>query len=61
MVNNAGYRSYGAVEDVPLSEARRQFDVNTFGLMRMSQLVLPTMRKQHSGRIINITSMGGRS
>ena len=60
LVNNAGYGSYGAVEDVPLSEARRQFDVNTFGLMRMSQLVLPAMRKQHSGRIINITSMGGR-
>jgi NAD(P)-dependent dehydrogenase (short-subunit alcohol dehydrogenase family) len=60
LVNNAGYGSYGAIEDVPLSEARRQFDVNTFGLMRMSQLVLPAMRKQHSGRIINITSMGGR-
>ena len=60
LVNNAGYGSYGAVEDVPLSEARRQFDVNTFGLMRMSQLVLPAMRKQHSGRIVNITSMGGR-
>jgi NAD(P)-dependent dehydrogenase (short-subunit alcohol dehydrogenase family) len=60
LVNNAGYGSYGAVEDVPLSEARRQFDVNTFGLARMSQLVLPTMRKQRSGRIVNITSMGGR-
>lgn len=60
LVNNAGYGSYGAIEDVPLSEARRQFDVNTFGLMRMSQLVLPAMRKQHSGRIVNITSMGGR-
>ena len=60
LVNNAGYGSYGAAEDVPLSEARRQFDVNTFGLMRMSQLVLPAMRQQLSGRIINITSMGGR-
>jgi NAD(P)-dependent dehydrogenase (short-subunit alcohol dehydrogenase family) len=60
LVNNAGYGSYGAIEDVPLSEARRQFDVNTFGLVRMSQLVLPTMRKQRAGRIINITSMGGR-
>ena len=60
LVNNAGYGSYGAAEDVPLSEARRQFDVNAFGLMRMSQLVLPAMRQQLSGRIINITSMGGR-
>lgn len=60
LVNNAGYGSYGAVEDVPLAEARRQYEVNTFGLVRMSQLVLPTMREQRSGRIINITSMGGK-
>lgn len=60
LVNNAGYGSYGAVEDVPLEEARRQFEVNVFGLARMSQLVLPAMRKQSSGRIINISSMGGR-
>lgn len=60
LVNNAGYGSYGAVEDVPLDEARRQFEVNVFGLARMSQLVLPTMRKQGAGRIINISSMGGR-
>jgi NAD(P)-dependent dehydrogenase (short-subunit alcohol dehydrogenase family) len=60
LVNNAGYGSYGAVEDVPLSEARRQFEVNVFGLARMSQLVLPAMRTQGRGTIINITSMGGR-
>ncbi len=60
LVNNAGYGSYGAVEDVPLDEARRQFDVNIFGLARMTQLVLPAMRKQRSGRIINISSMGGK-
>ena len=47
-VNNAGYGSYGAIEEVPLAEARRQFEVNVFGLARLSQLVLPTMRKQGS-------------
>ncbi len=60
LVNNAGYGSYGAVEDVPLDEARRQFDVNVFGAARLIQLALPTMRSQHSGTIINITSMGGK-
>src|SRR5215813_6719349 len=60
LVNNAGYGSYGAVEDVPLDEARRQFEVNVFGLARPSQLVLPHMRRQRSGRIVNISSMGGR-
>lgn len=60
LVNNAGYGSYGAVEDVPVAEARRQFEVNVFGLARMCQLVLPAMRRQHSGTIVNISSMGGR-
>jgi NAD(P)-dependent dehydrogenase (short-subunit alcohol dehydrogenase family) len=60
LVNNAGYGSYGAVEDVPIDEARRQFEVNLFGLARLSQLVLPHMREQGSGRIINISSVGGR-
>lgn len=60
LVNNAGYGSYGAIEDVPMEEARRQFEVNVFGLARMAQLVLPTMRAQRSGRIVNISSMGGR-
>ncbi|PFG21231.1 oxidoreductase [Serinibacter salmoneus] len=60
LVNNAGYGSYGALEDVPLSEARRQFEVNVFGLARLTQLLLPTMRAQGSGRIVNVTSMGGR-
>jgi len=60
LVNNAGYGSYGAIEEVPLSEARRQFDVNIFGLARLSQLVLPHMRKNKFGKIINISSMGGK-
>lgn len=60
LVNNAGYGSYGAIEDVPLEEAHRQFDVNIFGLARLTQLVLPSMRKHRFGRIINISSMGGK-
>lgn len=60
LVNNAGYGSYGALEDVPMSEAKYQFEVNIFGLARLTQLVLPYMRQQHSGRIINISSIGGR-
>lgn len=60
LVNNAGYGSHGATEDVPAEEARRQMDVNLFGLARMIQLVLPSMRKAGYGRIINVTSMGGR-
>lgn len=60
LVNNAGYGSYGAVEDVPIEEARRQFEVNVFGLARLTQLVTPHMRQQGSGRIINISSIGGK-
>ncbi|HET6165381.1 MAG TPA: oxidoreductase [Marmoricola sp.] len=60
LVNNAGYGSYGAVEDVPIAEARRQFDVNVFGLARLTQLVTPHMRSQGMGRIINISSIGGK-
>ncbi len=60
LVNNAGYGSYGALEDVPLEEAKRQFEVNVFGLARLCQLVLPTMRAQKSGKIVNITSIGGK-
>lgn len=60
LINNAGYGSYGSVEDVPMEEARRQFDVNLFGLARLTQLVLPGMRKNKFGKIVNITSMGGK-
>jgi NAD(P)-dependent dehydrogenase (short-subunit alcohol dehydrogenase family) len=58
LVNNAGYGSYGAVEDVPIDEARRQFEVNLFGLARLTQLVTPVMRHNGGGRIINISSIG---
>lgn len=60
LINNAGYGSYGSLEDVPLSEAKYQFEVNIFGLARLIQLVLPYMRQQKAGRIINISSMGGK-
>jgi short-subunit dehydrogenase len=60
LINNAGYGSYGSVEEVPLEEAKRQFEVNIFGLARLTQLIIPTMRKQKSGRIVNISSMGGK-
>jgi short-subunit dehydrogenase len=60
LVNNAGYGSFGAVEDVSMEEARRQFDVNIFGLARLTQLVLPKMREHKYGKIVNISSMGGK-
>ncbi|MFJ9574815.1 oxidoreductase [Streptomyces sp. NPDC101191] len=60
LVNNAGYGSYGALEDVSQDEARRQFDVNVFGAVRLTQLVLPHMRARRSGTVVNITSMGGK-
>ncbi len=60
LVNNAGYGSYGALEDVPMEEARRQVEVNLFGLARLCQLSTPMMRAQRSGTIVNVTSIGGR-
>lgn len=60
LVNNAGYAVYGAVEDTSIEDARRQFEVNLFGLARLTQLVLPHMRRQRSGTIINMSSMGGK-
>ena len=60
LVNNAGYGSYGAIEDVSIDEARRQFEVNLFGLARITQLVLPGMRENGYGKIVNISSMGGK-
>jgi NAD(P)-dependent dehydrogenase (short-subunit alcohol dehydrogenase family) len=60
LVNNAGYSQNGAVETVALDDVRRQFETNVFGLLRMSQLVLPGMRRQGHGRIVNVSSMGGK-
>jgi NAD(P)-dependent dehydrogenase (short-subunit alcohol dehydrogenase family) len=60
LVNNAGYSQSGAIEEVPIDAVRRQFETNLFGLMRMCQLVLPTMRRQGWGRIVNVSSMGGK-
>lgn len=60
LVNNAGYGSYGSVEHVPLDEARRQFEVNVFGMARLIQLVTPHMRSRQAGRIVNVSSIGGK-
>jgi short-subunit dehydrogenase len=60
LINNAGFGSYGALEDVPMAEARYQLEVNVFGAARLMQLVLPHMRKQQSGKILNISSIGGK-
>jgi len=60
LVNNAGYSQSGAIESVSLEAVRRQFETNVFGLARLTQLVLPAMRAQHWGRIVNVGSMGGR-
>ena len=61
LINNAGYGSYGALEDVPLSEGKYQFEVNVFGMARLTQLVLPYMRKNSYGKIVNISSIGGKT
>ena len=60
LVNNAGYGQEGAFEEVPMAEVRRQFETNVFGLVRLTQLVLPGMRRQGWGRVVNLSSMGGR-
>jgi NAD(P)-dependent dehydrogenase (short-subunit alcohol dehydrogenase family) len=60
LVNNAGFSRSGAVETVPVADARRQFETNVFGPTRLAQLVLPAMRAQGWGRIVVIGSMGGR-
>src|SRR5690242_9296880 len=60
LVNNAGYSQSGAVESVPLDRVRAQFETNVFGLVRMCQLVLPGMREQGWGKIVNLSSMGGK-
>ena len=60
LVNNAGFGLYGAMEDVALDDARYQFEVNLFGLARLTQLVLPSMRARRAGKIVNISSIGGK-
>jgi NAD(P)-dependent dehydrogenase (short-subunit alcohol dehydrogenase family) len=60
LVNNAGYSQGGPIEQVPPEAVRRQFETNVFGPIALTQLVLPGMRRQHWGRIVNIGSMGGR-
>lgn len=60
LVNNAGYSQSGAVEEVPIDEVRRQYETNVFGLVRMTQLALPGMRRERRGRIVNVGSMGGK-
>ena len=61
LVNNAGYSTPGAVEEVPIAEAKRNFDVNLFGLARLTQEVLPYMRKAKSGSIVNVSSVVGKT
>ncbi len=60
LVNNAGYGYFGAIENVSMEEARRQIEVNVFGLGRLTQLVIPHMRQQGSGRIVNVASIAGK-
>jgi short-subunit dehydrogenase len=60
LVNNAGYGSYGAIEDVSITDAKQQLEVNLFGLAHLIQLVLPKMREQRYGKIVNISSIGGK-
>src|SRR5215831_5227810 len=60
LINNAGFGQEGPVEEVPLDVVRRQFETNVFGLTRLTQLVLPGMRRQRWGKIVNLSSMGGR-
>jgi len=60
LVNNAGFGLYGSVEDIRMDEARYQFEVNVFGAARLTQLLLPAMRRKRGGTVVNITSMGGK-
>jgi len=60
LINNAGYGQLGVFEEVPMAEVRSQFETNVFGLVAMTKLVLPGMRRQGWGKIVNLSSMGGR-
>ncbi len=58
LINNAGYSQSGALETLSINDVRRQFETNVFGLLRLTQRVLPGMRRAGTGRIMNISSMG---
>lgn len=60
LINNAGFAMYGSVEETSIAEARHQFEVNLFGMAHLTQLLLPAMRKKGAGRIVNLSSMGGK-
>lgn len=60
LINNAGYGSFGAVEEVPIEEVKKQFEVNLFGLSELTKLVIPKMRENEYGKIINISSIAGK-
>jgi NAD(P)-dependent dehydrogenase (short-subunit alcohol dehydrogenase family) len=60
LVNNAGYAQYGSVEDVSIERWQAQFDVNVFGVLRLTQAALPAMREARSGTIVNVSSVGGK-
>jgi short-subunit dehydrogenase len=60
LINNAGFGAYGAIEDVSIENAKYQLEVNVFGAMRLTQLVLPKMRENKFGKIVNISSIGGK-
>ena len=60
LMNNAGFGLYGPVEEIPIADAKYQFDVNLFGLARLTQLIIPHMRTQQRGKIINMSSIGGK-
>jgi short-subunit dehydrogenase len=59
LVNNAGYGQYGPIEEIPIDDVRKDFEVNVFGLLRLTQMVLPGMRKRGAGRIVNVSSVAG--
>lgn len=60
LINNAGFGAYGTIEDVPMADAKYQLEVNVFGAARLVQLVLPKMRENKFGKIVNISSIGGK-